>query len=164
MSAIERLEALLESQREGLSRLLDLCHAERQCLLQGHLQQLEPITREQAELLARQSVLSMHVYTALEQTARALDLPEHAALQDVAARLEAPHGPRVQQLSRALMELAATLQQEGRVNWHLAQQALRYVDFTLKVIGKAKDGPRPYALPSQSVPATAAQLLVDSCA
>lgn len=163
MSAIERLESLLGSQQEGLSRLLDLCHQERQCLLQGHLQQLEPITREQAELLARQSILSMHIFTALEHAAGALGLPEHAALQDVIDRLEAPRNPRLQQLARSLMELASTLQQEGRINWHLAQQALRYVDFTLKVIGKAKDGPQTYSPMTQAAPA-AAQLLVDSCA
>jgi hypothetical protein len=164
MRAIERMESLLAAQQVGLSRLLALCEQERTCLLNGNIQQLDTVTREQAELLARHAILCTQTFSALEAAASQLHLPAQTAMSALLAHLDLPTGQRLQSSARILTEMADTLQREGRINWHLAQQALRYVDFTLKVISQAKDGPRPYAPSTQPPPAMSAQLLVDSCA
>jgi len=164
MQALEQLERLLDAQRDGLSRLLDLCMRERECLLTAGIAELDTVTREQAELLARQAWLSTQTFTALEDLACSLEMPAHSALSDLLPRLDAEAGSRLQRRARLLTEFADAVQREGRVNWHLAQQALRYVDFTLKVIGQAKDGPHPYAPASPSAHRNGARLLMNSCA
>ncbi|HOF86723.1 MAG TPA: flagellar protein FlgN [Armatimonadota bacterium] len=164
MKALEQLERLLEAQRDGLARLLDLCARERECLLAAGIAELDAITHAQAELLARQAWLCTQTFTALEALAQRLEMPPHTALSELIPRLDAETGARIQRRAQGLTELADAVQREGRVNWHLAQQALRYVDFTLKVIGQAKEGPHPYAPVKPSAPQQGARLLMNSCA
>lgn len=161
--ATENLLNLLETQRGVFRRLLELVRQERTCLLHSQLDSLDAIIDEQSALLSQQRINASHITRELERLAVRLHIEGHVTLARVAEKIPAAYGTTLTDLYRELHSLAAEVQHEGRVTWQLAQQALSYIDFTMKLIGKAKSGPTTYA-PSMKAPSrTAMQLLVDSC-
>ncbi|HEY3418643.1 MAG TPA: flagellar protein FlgN [Armatimonadota bacterium] len=164
MSEIDRLVPLLASQQQALTRLLELAREERSCLLEGHLDRLTEIVQEQTTLLTDHGRLSKQITSSLERIAAARQLSGRVSLARIIPCVDDKRASQVRLYYRALTSAADELQRESRVNWYLAQQALKYVDFTLKFIGQAKDGPLPYAPPQQSGQPRAVQLLMDSCA
>ncbi|MHB9024212.1 MAG: flagellar protein FlgN [Armatimonadota bacterium] len=164
MSGIDHLFTLLESQQQVLTRLLELTREERGCLLDGRLDRLTEIVREQAAQLTEQGRLSTQITTSLERLAAARQFSGRISLARFTECLDEPHAGRMRRHYRALTAAADELQRESRVNWYLAQQAMRYVDFTLQCIGHAKDGPLPYMSPLHTKQRRAVQLLMDSCA
>jgi flagellar biosynthesis/type III secretory pathway chaperone len=164
MSEIDRLVALLENQQQALTRLLELAREERCCLLEGHLDRLTEIVQEQTALLADHGRLSAHITTTLERMAAAAQLAGRVSLANIIPCVDEARAGKVRLYYRALTSAADELQRESRVNWYLAQQALKYVDFTLKFIGQAKDGPLPYAPPVHTAQRRSMQFLMDSCA
>ena len=165
MNTPELLLALLGNQRDLLLHLLELTREERACLLYNRLERLEQIVEEQSQVLLEQTGLSRRITRALERLRHARQ--ENAAtvsLTGILDLLSEAEAGEVRILSQELSGLASEIQREGRVNWHLAQQAIHYVEYTLRLIGRAKDGPRPYASSPGGEPRHPIQLLVDSCA
>lgn len=161
MTAIDHLMSLLGTQREVLQRLLDLVREERACLLSSKLERLEAIIEEQTTLLAQQGACATRIVRTLDTLTNQLQVTGRASLANIAPHLPSPAAEQAGRYYRELTALADDLQQEGRVNWHLAQQALTYVDFTLKLIGRAKSGPLPYT-PDMQHAKVALRLLVDN--
>lgn len=165
MSALESLLALLARQHALFSRLQALVQEERACLLNSELDRLEGIVQEQSALLTEQSLLSSRVLSTLEGVKTALRLDGRLSLARLAEYLDDPaQAATVRNYHRELAGMADEIQREGQVNWHLAQQALKYVDFTLKMIGRSKEGPLPYTPTAQDGPQKPVQLVMDSCA
>ncbi len=162
MGVSEQLLILLGNQREVLLRLHELCRQERESLLNSAVDRLEAIIQEQSKLLATQSRLSARIAYALQRLAAEQRLTGAPTLSQVAAALPAPDGDTLRAHSHALAELADTVQQEGRVNWYLSQQAMKYMDFTLKLIGRSKEGPQPYVPTAHLRDTRPMQLLLDN--
>lgn len=163
MTALEHLLSLLGNQREVCQRLLELVREERSCLLNSRLDCLEAIVEEQSALLAKQGAGSTLISRDLERLADELCIEGRISLARLIEHLPASPAEQARAYYRDLTTLADDIQREGRVNWHLAQQALSYVDFTLRMVGRAKAGPQPYAV-SASQDRTAVRLLMDNCA
>lgn len=164
MTATNHLLSLLASQRDVLSRLLEHVRDERQCLLNNRIDQLDLIISNQAALLAQQHQLSTRITRTLTRIGAEMQLDGRMSLARIAEHLPSPAAEQARAYYRTLTNLAEELQREGRVNWHLAQQALNYVDFTLRLIGQVKSGPLPYVPPTQRDGCTPMQLMLDSCA
>jgi len=164
MSAMDHLLGLLASQQDVLSRLQELCREERACLLNSQLDRLDDITQEQRTLLTSQAHLSTRIIQTLDRAGIELGLTGRMSLARVAENAQGPVTERVREFYSDISAMADELQREGRVNWYLAQQALKYVDFTLKLVGRAKEGPLPYTPHAQAGSMRSTQLLMDSCA
>ena len=163
MNTAERLLVLLGTQRELLMRLLELTREERACLLHSRLEQLATIVEEQSAALQEQADLSRRITQCLERSCPGS--PRGAVtLTALLASLTEPEARRVRAYADEVAALSANIQREGRVNWHLAQQAMRYVDYTLQLIGRAKVGPLPYTALPHAGARPSVQMLVDSCA
>lgn len=161
--ATENLLNLLESQRGVFCRLLELVRQERACLLHSRLDSLDAIINEEVALLSQQRINASHITRELERLAMLLGLDGHVTLARVTEHLPPSRATRLQDYYRELHSLAIELQHEGRVTWQLAQQALSYVDFTLKLIGQAKAGPVPYSPHVKTSSRAALRMLVDRC-
>jgi hypothetical protein len=164
MTTHNLLISRLEIQREVLLRLLELNREERACILGHQLDRLEEIISEQATLLKRQAKLSEQIGAAIEQLGAGLQLEGWITLARVAEALTGDQAQPLCDLHRELTALSTQLQRESQVNWHLAQQALQYIDFTLKAIGSLQEGPRTYKRRPQRETSAAVQLLMDHCA
>jgi hypothetical protein len=164
MHGIDELLGLLEAQQTLLTRLLGLTREERDCLLDSRLDRLEAIVAEQTALLATQQQLSNRISLALTHLADALHIDGRITLARVAETLTGPAAARVTAFYRAITSLTETVQREGRTNWHLSQQALKYVDFTLKLIGRTQSDSKLYAPGAQAASRPAVQLWLDRSA
>ncbi len=164
MHGIDELLGLLEAQQTLLTRLLGLTREERDCLLDSRLDRLEAIVAEQTELLTAQRTLSTRIAAQLARLAADQGLEGRITLARVAETLPEPAAAHVTTYYRTITTLTETVQREGRTNWHLSQQALKYVDFTLKLIGRAGEGARLYSPTAQAAPRPAVQLWLDRSA
>lgn len=164
MYALDHLLTLLARQRDVLQRLLELARDEQACLLNSRLDTLDTIVEAQANLLIEQGTLSIDIVHALEQLAVEHPFDERITLARVAEHLPMPAAAQVRSLYRDLTAMAETLRREGRINWALAQQGLRFIRFTLQAIGRTKDGPLPYLPHQRSGEGNALRLLMDASA
>ena len=165
MIAVDHLLDLLEQQQEILARLRALIHQERESLLDGNLGQVEEVTNVQSHLLAQQAKLSARIAALLRQLGGQLHLDGHISLAKIVDFLSDEQAHRVRAYYQEISSLAEDVQREGRLNWHLSQQALKYVEFTLRTIGRAKESPAPsYAPAARAGHERPIQLLMDSCA
>jgi flagellar biosynthesis/type III secretory pathway chaperone len=163
MEAIDRLLPLLGNQREVLLRLLELVHEERTYLLNSQLDHLETAVEAQGNLLAKEAALSTQITRVLDRLGKELHISGRASLARIIEHLTGSVADELRDYYRSLTQLADQLQREGRINWHLAQQALKYVDFTLKLIGDAKHQPVSYGPSAHRARGKSTQLLMDSC-
>jgi flagellar biosynthesis/type III secretory pathway chaperone len=163
MRVVEHLLEMLEKQQQILLRLLELVREERSCILNSRLDQLDRITQEQVDLLHQQETLSPRIISGLQEVGKALNASGHLSLARISEYLEEPAADQARKYHKSLTSIAEEVQQEGQVNWQLAQHALKYVDFTLKLIGQAKEGTQTYSLPSQEN-TKPMQLLLDQSA
>jgi len=164
MNTAKLLLALLGNQRDLLLQLLEITREERACLLSNRLERLEEIVEEQARNLHEQAGLSRRIVRTLERLSHAREGADPISLTGIFDALTAAEARDARAFYQELSALAADIQREGRVNWHLAQQAIHYVEYTLKLIGRAKDGPRTYSPVQHGESRRPIQLLVDSCA
>jgi flagellar biosynthesis/type III secretory pathway chaperone len=163
MSPTDALLNLLVRQQEVLTRLLELCREERACLLDSELPRLEVIIDAQSSLLSEQARINARIVQVLDTMGTELGLAGRCSLARVMEQL-GDEGARYRTHYQRLHELTETVQREARVNWHLAHQALKYVDYTLKVLGRAKEGPEPYSPFALTGSSRRLQLLMDSSA
>lgn len=164
MNLIDHLLSHLGTQRDVLLRLQALSQEERTCLLNSRLDRLEEITAEQQVLLTTQAQLSHRITNHLERLGAELQLSGRITLSRIAETITGPQAATLQAYYREITEVAEYVQREGRVNWYLSQQALKYVDFTLKLLGRVKSGPALYTPRVQEKSNRSMQLLMDSCA
>ncbi len=162
MGATEHLLVLLANQREVLTRLQELGRTERESLLNSQLDQLEGIVQEQGRLLSSQARLSSRIAQLLARLSQELQLTGTPTLSNIAESLTGPDAQTIRSYCRELNAMAEDVQREGRVNWYLSQHALKYVDFTIKLIGRSKDGPMPYLPTAQPRAARPMQFLLDN--
>ena len=161
MGATSTLLSLLRQQQEILARLQALCAEQRDCILSSDIARLDAVAQQQQPLLAAQAVLSTRIIRALENLYRDLSLTGPPSLARLAEVLTGEDDRQIRHYYQDIRHRASEVQREGRVNWYLAQQALKYIDFTLKLVGHAKDGPKPYLHLGRSLPAPAMHLLMD---
>jgi len=164
MKSIEHLLSLLGSQRDILTRLLELVREERSCLLHNQTQRLEQVIDEQVALLSQQRSSSMEIGKELEQFAIELHVKRELSLSQLLEQLPPAQSRRLRIPYTELTTLSTELQREGRITWRMAQQAMNYIEFALKLIGRAKIGPAPYASPLKANTRTALQVMIDNCA
>ena len=164
MGAFDYLLTLLASQREVLLRLQTLCRQERECLLNGQLDRLEEIVTEQQNLLTKQAALSTRITSTLGRVGQDYQLGDDTSLSHVADQLfTGGEGRNRAQLSPGVeVDVGRAPARGTREFGYLAQQALKYVDFTLKLISKSKDGPTPYLPPAHTAQRRSLQLLMDN--
>jgi flagellar biosynthesis/type III secretory pathway chaperone len=151
MDAMTILTSLLDAQREALLRLQQLCRDERAALMSSDVEQLAAITEAQQEMMARQSRLSGRITQLLATLATQLGLAA-PSLREVAAALGGEAATTLSTYHRELTALSDDVQRESRVNWYLVQHALKYMEFTLSLVGKSQEGPTPYLPPTRSAP------------
>ena len=144
MGATATLLGLLKQQQDVLARLQALCAEQRECILGSDIIRLDVVTQQQQSLLAAQAALSTRITRVLEGMCRDLALDGPPSLARLAETLTGDDSRQVRQFHQDIRRRAAEIQRDGRLNWYLAQQALRYIDFTLKLVGHAQDGPQPY--------------------
>ncbi len=163
MGASEILVNLLEHQRGVLSRLRELIDEERTCILDSKIERLQEIVEEQKLVLAEQSRLSAQITKLLDKIGNQVQSNELFSLSMVIQYLPEPIATTVENYQRELSSALIDIQREGRINWYLAQQALKYVDFTLRLISN-NGSPQTYQQRPNSEPRRSARLLMDSCA
>lgn len=164
MKSIEHLLSLLGSQRDILTRLLELVREERSCLLHNQTQRLEEVIDEQVALLSQQRSSSMEIGKELEQFAVELHVNRELSLSQLLEQLPPAQSRRLRIPYTELTTLSTELQREGRITWRMAQQAMNYIEFALKLIGRAKIGPTPYSSPLKASARTSLQVMIDNCA
>lgn len=164
MRETEEFLSLLACQRDLLLRLLDLTKDEHESLVHGKPELLDAITQEKTRLFTAQAKLSEHVTTAMMRIVGdgSLD-PSTLTLSRVLEYLDASAAEAVRALAKELFELEERLQREGRINYVLAQQSLRYIDYTLRIVSQDMDDPLPYH-PTQSTTNKPVRLLMDTSA
>jgi hypothetical protein len=108
-SARRHLEKVL------LQKLLALTLEQRDCLIAGAAARLGEIVGEQAALLQRLSRNADRIAVPAQSGEPAREIPDSA-------------------LAGEIRELAQRVQMEARLNRRLAQEAAKYVDFTLNAI------------------------------
>jgi len=116
------LAARLRHERDLIRELLNLAAEQRECLITGKADRLGEIVSQQAALLQRLS-------RAASKTKASSDDPgplEGKTTPDSSACL---------QLRAETAELAEDLRRQGRLNWTLARQAMRYIDFSISLLG-----------------------------
>jgi len=144
MGAIATLLSLLQQQQEVLARLQALCAEQRECILSSDIDRLDAVAQQQQALLAAQATLSARVIRILDTLGHNFSLTGTPSLARIAETLTGDDGRQVRHFYQDISRRAGEIQREGRVNWYLAQQALSYIDFTLKLVGSAQEGPMPY--------------------
>jgi flagellar biosynthesis/type III secretory pathway chaperone len=163
MGANEILINLLEHQRGVLTRLRELIDAERTCILDSKIEELQKIVEEQKLVLAEQARLSTQIIRLLDRIGNQVQSEETFSLSMVIKYLPEPMAETVANYQRELSTALIDIQREGRINWYLAQQALKYVDFTLRLISN-NGTPQTYQARQQSEPRRSTRFLMDSCA
>jgi flagellar biosynthesis/type III secretory pathway chaperone len=163
MGANEILINLLDHQRGVLARLRELIDEERTCILDSKIERLQEIVEEQKLVLAEQARLSAQIMRLLDRIGNQVHSEETFSLSMVIQYLPEPLASTVSDYQRELSAALIEIQREGRINWYLAQQALKYVDFTLRLISN-NSTPQTYQARPQSEPRRSARLLMDSCA
>jgi flagellar biosynthesis/type III secretory pathway chaperone len=163
MGANEILINLLEHQQGVLARLRELIDEERSCILDSKIERLQDIVEEQKLVLAEQARLSAQIIRLLDRIGNQVQSDESFSLSMVIKYLPEPFATTVTNYQRELSTALLDIQREGRINWYLAQQALKYVDFTLRLISNNGTSQTYQARP-QSEPRRSARFLMDSCA
>ena len=164
MKSIEHLLSLLGSQRDILTRLLELVREERSCLLHNQTQRLEAVIDEQVALLSEQRRSSIEIGKELGLFAEALHVHRELSLSQLLEQLPPAQARRLRTPYTELTTLSTELQREGRITWQMAQQAMNYIDFALKLIGRAKTGAVPYSSPLKASTRASLQMMIDNCA
>jgi flagellar biosynthesis/type III secretory pathway chaperone len=122
----DQLAARLRQERELLRKLLTLTADQRNCLITGAGERLGEIVSRQSELLQKLSRVSAKTVTALTNLS---DSPP-------AARPEAaPEDAEHRRLREEVKDLTAILQQRARLNLMLAKEAMKYIDFSISLLG-----------------------------
>jgi len=163
MSNLEHLLSLLGSQREVLSRLLELVREERECLVHNRTERLEVVIEDEVQLLAIQREVSTRIVRELTRLCLAHGLEGQPSLGRLIDAVPAPDADRLRDCSTTLTTLTTELQREGRITWFMAQRAMNYIDFALKLIGRAQLGAVPYSPRAAQTPASL-QVLINNCA
>lgn len=164
MHNIDHLLSLLGEERDVLTHLLDLVREERSCLLLNHVERLEAVIEEQMSLLAVQRHSSLRITQELAELSSALDIDGSPSLGCVIEHLPSSQADVLRSRHEELTALAAELQREGRITWHMAQQAMNYIDFALKLIGRSCLGAMPYSPHKKSSAPASVQVLINNCA
>lgn len=164
MTTPEHLLSLLRAQRDLLLRLQTLAREERTCLLHNQISRLEAISEEQIRLLDEQNTFSRRLSRYLDRLGRAYAAPQPVTLQSLIAYIPMPLAGDIHTIFEELTALTVNLQRESRINWHLAQQGLHYLDYTMRLIGRATEGPLPYSPAPRGRTRPALHARVDSSA
>jgi len=164
MNSIDHLLSLLGGQRDILTRLLELVREERSCLLHNQTERLETVIDEQVALLAEQQASSGNITREIENLSASLHIDGARSLTRVIEHLPLPQARQLRTAHRELSALSTELQREGRITWRMAQQAMNYIEFALKLIGRAKIGAVPYTSPTRAGAKMPLQVMIDNCA
>jgi flagellar biosynthesis/type III secretory pathway chaperone len=121
------LAARLRQERDLLQRLLTSVEEQRACLIAGKAESL-------GEIVSRQTALLQRLFKTADKTAALLNESENG-LKDSSPEAEECRGLRDE-----VRQLAENLRREGRINWVLAREAMRYADFSINLLaGREKE-------------------------
>ncbi|NIM06525.1 MAG: hypothetical protein GTO55_08860 [Armatimonadetes bacterium] len=128
MAESKVLALRLRQERDLLRGLLASAEEQRDCLIAGKADRL-------AEIVSQQSALLQKLSRAMNRTATVLGDSEESA-QEVADETE-----ECRQLRLDVKELAEDLRRQGRFNWILAREAMRYNDFSISLLAGREEDP-----------------------
>lgn len=124
------LTSTLREERELLRTLVTLVEEQRDCLIAGDAARVSDIAVSQAALLQK---LSRTMPLALPGTTD--------SAPDTAIQIDEPDNPVTRHLQEEITILAARLQQQSLINRKLAEEAMQYIDFTVKLLLGQDDRP-----------------------
>lgn len=116
-------------ERELLRKLLALSVEQRDCLVAGQAERLSEIVGQQTSLLQRLSRSSVKTLTALSE------------MDEVRLEFSPEEAAEWRRLREEVKELAENLRRQGRLNWMLAAEAMRYIDFSINLLSGRTEEP-----------------------